>query len=521
MFANIRKWTSKHREFFVLASPVTIMLIYLCCSCFYVLGIDDIKEIFEGLPFYIPPAFVNSLTIFLIYWAWQSYRKENVPAVITILLAGIAMILPFSEGAFRPENWPDYGEKLFGFALILWPVLITCLSDFCMRKLFRNDKIVFGINTAVVFVLAAGFHLIVEGMMEEKWSNDLGVPAIWLAESIIWSAALYFTDRDKGRKRNMVMAWLACLGIFYCFTFMRTSYLGSGHIWDMVRARYWNRILFLCWPVFLTAMIRVLCARIPKDDPYFVQKVSILYFSIVLILSYLLTDISLNFATGAFRDDLCDMAYLLFLAEFVVWKEVYGQSEHKESRVRALLFLLLLNIGVFVFLLVRNDRLQEVLYYMGFSFMGRSIADPQADWTGYRKAAVQAFFSNDLTVLDHIYKNEGYYNVVYDSHGLAAIRFLFGMLPVLAMILLLVIAVIALWNWNRGNEVLHKCARYLAVGYLLKMLMSVVLQMNMVLAPYSEFPFTGFDMPELVVLILLICEGHRKFREAEGGLYGF
>lgn len=507
---KIKKWPLKHREFLISAFPAAILLIYLWCCCFWASDIQDAGEIVVGLLSYFRPAVVNSFVILFAYWAWQSYRKENVPAAISVLFAGIAVVLPFAGSVYRPEDWPDCGEKLFGFALILWPVPVTCLSDFCVGKFSKNKKIVFGINTVIVFILAAGLHLFAQGMMEEKWSRDLTVPAVWLAESLLWSAALHFTDKGKNRKRNVVTAWLMCLLIFYCTTFMKASYLSSTHIWDIVRGRYWNSVLFLCWPVLLTVLTRALCFHIPRDKPYFVQKAGIAYFCIVLLISYLLTDISLNFATGAFRDDICVLVYLLFLAEFVVWKEVYGNLGCTRKRIGAFLSLLLLDAGAFIFLLVRNGRLREVLYYMGFSFMGNSLSIPQADWAGYRKAAVRAFFSNDLSMLDSVYKKESYYFMLDGGHGLASIRFQIGMLPLLAMIVLLVITVIILWNWSRDDRTsgaAGACARYFAAGCLLKMLMSVLLQINMVVSPYCEFPFTGVDMPEFVVLMLLVHTG--------------
>lgn len=425
-----------------------------------------------------------------------------MPTAVIILLSGIAVILPFWS------DWSDSVEMLFGFALILWPVPVTCFMVFCLRKAVKNVKLVFAINMAVVFLLAAGLHRFAEGMMEERWCSDLEIPALWLTESLLWSAVFLFTDVGRDRRKKAVLAWLACLVIFYFSTFMEVAYLSSPHLWDVVRARYWAQILFLCWPVFLTAFIGALCARAAKDKPHFVQKVSVLYFSVVLFLCWILTDIAINFALGAFRDDICRLIYLLFLAEFVIWKEVYGEQEQKRNRIGALAFLTLLDAGTVLYLLVRNERLREVLYYIGFPFMDGSPA-LRATWRDYRKAAAHAFFTNNLTVLDSIYANESYYMVVNDSHGLASIRLYFGMLPMAAMVLLLSVAVVVLWRQSRDGRAFPKSAGYFAVGCLLKMTMSLILQMNMVVSPYIEFPFTGTDIPEFVVLVLLLYEGRR------------
>lgn len=488
MFETIKKQIAKHNEFIVLAFSALIMLPYLWCGGFFAFG-----------------AQFNILSIMLGYFAWRGYRREKISAAVIILLSGIAVILPFWS------DWSDAAEMLFSFALILWPVPVTCLIGFCLRKFVKNDKLIFAINTVIVFLLAAGLHLSAEGMMEESWSSDLEIPALWLTESLLWSAVLLFNDAGKDRRKKAVQAWLVCLVIFYFSTFMEASYLSSPRLWDEVRGRYWAQILFLFWPVFLTVFTGALCARVAKDKPHFVQKVSVLYFSVVLLLCWLLTDISINFALGAFRDDICRLVYLLLLAEFVIWKEVYGVQAPRRSRIGALAFLTLLDAGTVLYLLARNERLREVLYYIGFPITDGSLT-MRAQWRGYRKAAAHAFFTNNLSVLDSAYTNESYYMVVNDSHGLASIRFYFGMLPMAVMVLLLSVAVAVLWRQSRDGGAFSKCAGYFAFGCLLKMTMSLILQMNMVVSPYIEFPFTGTDIPEFVVLALLLYEGRREER---------
>lgn len=512
MFETIKKQISKHSGFLALVLPAAIVLLYLWCVCISGAGAeigkdgitaDGIRELFENVPLYVCWAFVNSLVILLGYGAWRSYRNEEAPVSVPILLSGLAVILPF---------WcerSDLVEMLSGVVMILWPVPTVCLIGFVLRKLVRNEKAVFGINAAAVFLLAIGFHLFAESVMEESWNSDLGVPVIWLLEILLWSAAVSFSESNREKRRNLVLAWLVCLAIFYFSTFMDASYLSSCHMWDEVRGRCWNRVLFLCWPVFLTALTKKLCFGVPKDRPYFAEKVGALYFLAVLPLCWLMTDISLNFAVQAFRDDICGLLYLLFLAEFVIWKEVYGEQEQRGNRVRALLFLLLVNTGAAVYLLVRNERLREVLYYIGFPFREGSPA-LRAGWKEYRAATARAFFTNDLTVLNSTYQNEGCYMILNGSHGLAAIRFHVGMLPLLAMFFLLTVMVIFLLRRNRGSGRFPKCVGYLAVGFLVKAVMCLVLQMNMVLSPCIEFPFTGTDMTEFVVLALVLHEGRRR-----------
>ena len=144
--------------------------------------------------------------------------------------------------------------------------------------------------------------------------------------------------------------------------------------------------------------------------------------------------------------------------------------------------------------------------------MGSGQTALQAEWIGYRKAAFSAFLSGNLSTLDTVYRKE-HYRYLLDGHGLAAIRFKLGMLPLLAMVLLVVLFIIFLWNWRQKDSYLNQCARYLAIGYMLKLSMTVVLQANMVVSPHMEFPFTGKDIAELGLPILLVYENYRRIKE--------
>ncbi|MDE7284729.1 MAG: hypothetical protein K2N85_14270, partial [Lachnospiraceae bacterium] len=138
------------------------------------------------------------------------------------------------------------------------------------------------------------------------------------------------------------------------------------------------------------------------------------------------------------------------------------------------------------------------------TFSGSDRVASQADWLGYRKSVFRAFFLNDLTVLGSEYRRENYIYSIY-GNGLTPIRFRFGMLPLLVMILLLVLLVIFLWKWNHEGVTLNQCARYFAVGCLLKMIISCVLQAGM-FSSYMDFPFTRYDIAEIMLPILLFWE---------------
>lgn len=480
------------RELFFMVCPVAIVLLYLGCEGAYDIG--------DAL-YYIPLAIINGLMILSAYLAWRSYTKEKVPVTAGILLSGIVVILPFAEEALI---WSDRIEMVFEFAWFLWPILITCLSSHLARKIVKNKKIVSGMNTFLVLFLAVLFHWLAESTAGENVYSDLCVPAAWLAESFLWTFVLNYAEREEYRKRNLMAAWLVCLLVFGCLTFAHISYLSSPDMWGIVR-NDWNRVIFLCWPVLLLFITKRLESLITEDRLYCVQKRGILYFLPVLLLIYVITNNELNFAVGSFKYDLGRVFYCLFLADIIFWDKLCVKQKQAGCRIKMSAFMAVVNVGTFIFLLIENERLREILSCVGRLFSGGRRPAFKPDWIEYRKTAFGAFILNDLTILDSEYGKERYLYSVY-GHGLASIRFRFGMLPLLAMVLLLFFLVFLLWNWNRQNISLNQCARYLAVGCLLKMSVSCILQAGMVISPYMEFPFTGLDIAEIMLPILLCCE---------------
>ncbi len=439
-------------------------------------------------------AFIHSLMILFIYFSCRMYRKENVSVFVSIVLSAIAVMLPFF-GDINGEVFWSGAERLYEFVWLSWPIWITCLCSRYGRRLP---------NILPVLFWAALLHVCAGG----NAGSDLCVPAIWIAESLLWTFALNRAKQEKQGKRYLMTAWLVSLLIFGCFTFVHISYLPAPDIWRVVRGDYWNRVIFLCWPVLLLFVIKI-------TGRYSVWKQSLLYFLIVLTLIYFITNVGLNYGVGAFPYDIGRVFYCLALADIVFWNEAYRKSEQTERRVKMSAFMAALNAGVSAFLLINNKRLREVLSYVGGLFGSKGQTALQAEWIGYRKAAFSAFLSGNLSTLDTVYRKE-HYQYVLDGHGLAAIRFKFGMLPLLVMAFLVVLFIIFLWNWRQKDSFLNQCARYLAIGYILKTSMAVVLQANMVVSPYMEFPFTGRDVAELWLPILLVYENYRRTKEVKG-----
>ena len=79
------------KGFFLLACPMAIVLLYLYYDCF-----NDPKEAL----YYIYPAAIHSMMILFAYLSYESYAKEKSRVTVSILLSGIAVIVPFADSMF-------------------------------------------------------------------------------------------------------------------------------------------------------------------------------------------------------------------------------------------------------------------------------------------------------------------------------------------------------------------------------------------------------------------------------------
>lgn len=503
IYKKIRRMAESRRRVLVIVLPLIIMSVYLGCECAY--GID-------GASFYIYPAAINGLMIFSAYLAWRGYAKEDSPVVFSCLMLGIAVILPFSNKAGGGSG--DWAERAFEFVWVLWPVPLICLGNYCMRRITENKKIVCGADLALIFLSAMLLHALAAGKAGELPAADLLVPAIWLAEGALWIFALNFTDHEKNRKRNLMAAWASCLLLFWGFTFADISYLSSPDIWDLVRGNYWNRTVFLCSPVIMLMAAEMPKIYIPESSRRSAQKQRAIYALIVLPVIYFIVNKELNFETGLWKYNMAEGAYLLALAEIILCKELYGEPSRGKRRLRGAAFISAINVGALLLFWTGNRRLREICFYIKDFFAGKLLhnanpAVPEADWFGYRKAVFEAFLSKNLTVLEKEYANGGYPDSIY-GHGLASIRFQYGLLPLLVMSALLILLVILLLNWDNKDFFVMKCAGYLAISYALKASIALILQINMIVSPYMEFPFSGMDMAEVLLPALLAYESCRR-----------
>lgn len=338
--------------------------------------------------------------------------------------------------------------------------------------------------------------------------HDLGDILYYLYPALIKSSmilAVYLAWRCYTKENVPVIVSILLCGFAAALPLIREKH------WQDVGGDYWRCVIFLCLPILLLFIIKLSEKYITENKSRYMLKRSLLYCLTVLLLIYLTANMGLYYEVGLRRYDIAGGLYLLFLSDILFWKVLYGKSGQAGDRIRGAVFMAVINAGVCIFLLIENLRLRDVLSYIRDSLVGGNRTDSQVDWIGYRKAAFEAFLSGDLTVLDHTYRKEKYMYSVYGD-GLTSIRFRCGMLPVLVMVLLLVWLVIFLWNWNLEDAFLSQCARCLAIGYILKMCIVLILQANMILSSPMKFPFTEMDMAEIMLPVLLVYESYRQRR---------
>lgn len=431
--------------------------------------------------------------IIFVYLAWKSYTKEKESVAVGILLSGIAVIASFAESCWN--GWLDWAEAMFASACFLWPVLITCLSNYCGRKATKNKKYIFYANVFIVLLLSVLLFWFAERTVGKFSYADLCLPVIWLAESILWTSVLNCEKSNRQRKRYLMTAWFVCLVVFGGFAYVNIPDVRNE----------WNRVIILCWPMIILFLMEQSDRLIAEDRSHFILKRCLFCFFIVLPLVYVIANTGLNYGRELLKYDIGRVFYCLLLTDIMLWNR--GRVKWKQAGCykKTIAFLASINVGVLIYLLIVNERLQNILSGIAGVFSGNVQAVSQMDWLGYRKAALRAFFLNDLTELDSKYGRE-YYIYSVDGNGLTSIRFHFGMLPLLAMVLFLVLLVIILWKWNHKNITLNQCARYFAFGCLIKMFMACISQAGMFVSPYMDFPFTGWDIAEIMLPILLFWE---------------
>lgn len=481
MIHGPKKWIGRHAQALIITFSCSIIITYLGCVC----GWD-----WNGLLYFLyPETLIKALMLLCAYLAWKSYRKENTATAICILFSTATVILPVAL-----EN--DRYEMLLEFCWCLLPVLVVVPVNKGVRKFLRNRKAVCCIDMTVIVLLAALLFLM---------TKDFYIPVLWLMQGLIWTGVFCFADGAEKMKRNTKIAWFGSLLLFVCFTFMEVSYLLPGSIWWEVRRRYWNEVIYLAWPMILLVFWKMLDNYIAKEIRYYVQKISLIYFTVILLAIYAITRLDLNGAVSCFVYDISKLLFCLFLSELVLWRKLYKKQKAVGSRIRSALFLLLINAGAFATLFLQNKRLREIMRYLSGFLRGSG----PADWIIYRKTVFCAVLANDTSVLDSLYKGEAYWKAL-SRHGIADIWFDVGSLPVFLMVFFAVALVILLWNWNQENSIFNQYAKYLTAGYMLKMGLAVLLQVNLICSIYIEFPLTGQDIAEGVVLGLLLFAGGKR-----------
>ena len=135
-----------------------------------------------------------------------------------------------------------------------------------------------------------------------------------------------------------------------------------------------------------------------------------------------------------------------------------------------------------------------------------------ADWKFYRLSVMEAFFHRDIVHLEAMYPNEKYW-IPLESDTLASIYIHYGWIPVCILVTLLLAVVCLLIDMSR--EVRLNIVRYLAIGYVIRMILCLFAAVNLLVYEGMIFPFTRIESPEVIFLGIVMYEVRREREKGE------
>ena len=262
---------------------------------------------------------------------------------------------------------------------------------------------------------------------------------------------------------------------------------------------YWlPHASYFLFPVLLPGFIDHISQRFGKDrDIHFLLTIgmvclgSLLFAWVVLGAGY--------DKYPSLRYALCPAIFFLSISDIAIcdwWKK----QEMSGKRHILLLAVLTLNNAVGIgWSLLHNQR-----YFQIISGLLNGTFD---DWKLYRLSVMEAFFHRDIVHLEAMYPNEKYW-IPLESDTLASIYIHYGWIPVCILVTLLLAVVCLLIDMSR--EVRLNIVRYLAIGYVIRMILCLFATVNLLVYEGMIFPFTRIGSPEVIFLGIIMSEVRRE-----------
>lgn len=428
--------------------------------------------------------------LFLLYLSWKYYKDDEKPIMKSVLL-GVA------------ASWISFFDQSPLYGLLWWlpHLFFTVLLSFIVKK-------------------------------------------------IIWLFAAGTNPTQRKQKSIREKTWLICLGIVFIYYLF---FIAEANSWPEPSTfpGNWNQILLICLPFIYTFIFKRIKERLQLENTYALFKISICYFgscAVLYLASLGLVHIISN--PIAYRSlgrvsyyDL--MGIIVYAVEIRAMRKEKREFAHWRGRAASFLIIVVYIVVCISATFFQNTRMREVFFHIGGKAVHIS-QENRLNWMGYRKAAVQSFCAGNTDMIERFYNENLEENYNFDiieedlyfqttgkiqtyagykrfvscaNFGGVLFNYCFGRwwFCVLIVLIAMIAAVLLCRKWE--NPYLNRCKNYLAVSYLIRLVLSIFYIMGMFVYCEIDMPFTSYAMMDFVILAIFLRESRKN--EGSWKLSGF
>ena len=296
-----------------------------------------------------------------------------------------------------------------------------------------------------------------------------------------------------GDNRKLWHLWLFSVGaVLLGFTFTDRAWR-----WDAAYLWFWYPLALLSLPCSLPALywwLKRVFADSANGQGFLLTAA---YFALAALLYGITTGIVSRMITESLRADPVIGAYQIILCVLVFWSE--NKAEPVTSGPVAAVGTALYTVGCAVLTFFSNERLREILFYLGGPAIRISTA-VREDWLGYHWTAAKSFFSGNIGVMDAAFAGtpNNYYQLFFYADNPL---FPYAMAILGAMIVLAVLELLLLAQRKSTDPCTARCQKYLLMGFAVRMILASLSMIGMFQRFQMNFPFTGAAVLDLYILL--------------------
>lgn len=306
-------------------------------------------------------------------------------------------------------------------------------------------------------------------------------------------AFLRRTGKIAGNNEKLWHLWLFLLGtVLLGFTFTDRAWR-----WDAAYLWFWYPLALLSLPCSLPALYRWLKRVFADSTNGQGLLLTAFYFALAAFLYGITTGIVSRMVAEPLRADPLIGAYQIILCVLVFWSE--NKADPVTSRPVAAAGAGLYTVGCAVLTFFSNERLREILFYLGGPAI-RISTTVREDWLGYHWTAAKIFFSGDIGIMDAAFAgtpNDYYQLLFYADNPL----FPYAMAILGAMIVLAVLELGLLAQKKPIAPCTARCQKYLLVGVAVRMVLASLSMIGMFQSYPVNFPFTGAAVLDFYIFL--------------------